>query len=190
MIALGEAMQQATQSQTPDPAALRAQIREQVRQQVQAAQAQARAAQEQARQAVREAEQAQHGQTAPPAPPGPIPGVPDAPPIPQIPGTQPPFEFPYGMRTTIEHVAIEFFVMIVAIFFVVPIARAFARRIDKKPVASPLDQGLTEQLKRIENSVDSMAIEIERISESQRYMVRLQSDRGASAALPSQETAG
>jgi len=173
-------MQQATQSQTPDPAALRAQIREQVRQQVQAAQAQA----------VREAEQAQHGQTAPPAPPGPIPGVPDAPPIPQIPGTQPPFEFPYGMRTTIEHVAIEFFVMIVAIFFVVPIARAFARRIDKKPVASPLDQGLTEQLKRIENSVDSMAIEIERISESQRYMVRLQSDRGASAALPSQETAG
>jgi hypothetical protein len=180
MIALGEAMQQATQSQTPDPAALRAQIREQVRQQVQAAQAQA----------VREAEQAQHGQTAPPAPPGPIPGVPDAPPIPQIPGTQPPFEFPFGMRTTIEHVAIEFFVMIVAIFFVVPIARAFARRIDKKPVASPLDQGLTEQLKRIENSVDSMAIEIERISESQRYMVRLQSDRGASAALPSQETAG
>jgi len=173
-------MQQATQSQTPDAAALRAQIREQVRQQVRAAQAQAR-------EAVQQAEQAQHGVTAPPAPAAPIPDVPY---IPQIPGTQPPFEFTYGMRSTIEHVAIGFFVMIAALFFIVPIARAFARRIDKKPVPAPLDQGLAEQLKRIENSVDSMAIEIERISEAQRYMVRLQSDRGAPAALPSQQAAG
>jgi len=183
-------MQQATQSQTPDAAAIRAQIREQVRQQVQAAQAQARAAREIARQAAQQAEQAQHGVTAPPAPPAPIPGVPDVPYIPQIPGTQPPFELPYGMRTTIEHVAIGFFVMVAALFFIVPIARAFARRIDKKPVPAPLDQGLAEQLARIENSVDSMAIEIERISEAQRYMVRLQSDRGAPAALPSQQAAG
>ncbi|HEV2179139.1 MAG TPA: hypothetical protein VGR59_02410 [Gemmatimonadaceae bacterium] len=182
-------MQQATQSQTPDAAAVRQQIRDQVRQQVQAAQAQARLAREQARQAIQQAEAAQHGQTAPPAP-GPIPGVPDAPYIPQIPGTQPPFELPYGVRTTVEHVAIGFFVMIAALFFIVPIARAFARRIDKKPVPAPLDQGLAEQLKRIENSVDSMAIEIERISEAQRYMVRLQSDRGASTALPSQQAAG
>jgi len=183
-------MQQATQSQTPDAAAIRAQIREQVRQQVQAAQAQARAAREIARQAAQQAEQAQHGVTAPPAPPAPIPGVPDVPYIPQIPGTQPPFELPYGMRTTIEHVAIGFFVMVAALFFIVPIARAFARRIDKKPVPAPLDQGLAQQLARIENSVDSMAIEIERISEAQRYMVRLQSDRGAPAALPSQQAAG
>ncbi len=173
-------MQQATQSQTPDAAALRAQIREQVRQQVRAAQAQAR-------EAVQQAEQAQHGVTAPPAPAAPIPGVPY---IPQIPGTQPPFEFTYLMRSTVEHVAIGFFVMIAALFFIVPIARAFARRIDKKPVPAPLDQGLAEQLKRIENSVDSMAIEIERISEAQRYMVRLQSDHGAPAALPSQQAAG
>jgi len=161
-----------------------------VRQQVQAAQAQARAAREIARQAAQQAEQAQHGVTAPPAPPAPIPGVPDVPYIPQIPGTQPPFEFTYGIRSTVEHVAIGFFVMIAALFFIVPIARAFARRIDKKPVPAPLDQGLAEQLKRIENSVDSMAIEIERISEAQRYMVRLQSDRGAPAALPSQQAAG
>lgn len=175
-------MQQATQSPTPDAAALRAQIREQVRQQVQAAR-------EQARQAVQQAEQAQHGVTAPPAP-GPIPGVPDFPEIPQFPGTQPPFIFDTGMRMTVEHIAIGFFVMVASLFFIVPIARAFARRIVSKPVVAPLDQGLSEQLKRIENSVDSMAIEIERISEAQRYMVRLQSDRGASTALPSQQAAG
>lgn len=183
-------MQQATQQQTPDAAALRQQIRDQVRQQVEAARAQARAARDQARQAAQQAEQAQHTQTAPPAP-GLAPGVPPIPEIPQIPGTtQPPFVFDPAMGARVEHIAIEFFVMIVAIFFVVPIARAFARRIDKKPVAGPLDQGLTDQLKRIENSVDSMAIEIERISEAQRYMVRLQSDRGAPAALPSQQSAG
>lgn len=182
-------MQQATQSPTPDAAALRAQIREQVRQQVQAAQAQARAAEQQAQQAVRQAEQAQHGQAAPPAP-GPIPGVPDIPPVPQIPGTEPPFYFEPGMRMTVEHIAIGFFVMVASLFFIVPIARAFARRIVSKPMPAPLDQGLADQLKRIENSVDSMAIEIERISEAQRYMVRLQSDRGASTALPSQQAAG
>lgn len=180
-------MQQATQSQTPDAAALRQQIRDQVRQQVEAARAQARAARAQAQQA---GQAAQQGPTAPPAPPGPIPGVPVIPEIPQIPGSQPPFDFGPAIAARVEHIAIEFFVMVVAIFFVVPIARAFARRIDKKPVVSPLDQGLAEQLKRIENSVDSMAIEVERISEAQRYMVRLQSDRPASAALPSQQTAG
>lgn len=164
-------MQQATQSQVPDAAALRAQIREQVRQ------------------AVRQAEQAQHGIAAPPAP-GPFPGVPETPQIPQIPGTEPPFVFDNAMRMTVEHVAIGFFVMVAALFFIVPIARAFARRIVSKPVAAPLDQGLADQLKRIENSVDSMAIEVERISEAQRYMVRLQSDRGAAAALPSQQTPG
>jgi hypothetical protein len=180
-------MQQATQSQTPDAAALRQQIRDQVRQQVEAARAQARAARAQAQQA---GQAAQQGPTAPPAPPGPIPGVPVIPEIPQIPGSQPPFDFGPAIAARVEHIAIEFFVMVVAIFFVVPIARAFARRIDKKPVVSPLDQGLAEQLKRIENSVDSMAIEVERISEAQRYMVRLQSDRPGSAALPSQQTAG
>lgn len=186
-------MQQATQTQSPDAAA---QIRAEVRAQVEAARAQARAAREQARQAAQQAQQAaraQQGQTAPPAPNVAIPGnieIPAIPPIPQVPGTSmPPFVFDPGMGARVEHIAIEFFVMIVAIFFVVPIARAFARRIDKKPMPAPLDKPLSEQLQRIENSVDSMAIEIERISEAQRYMVRLQSDRTASPALPPQQAA-
>ncbi|MGH7648462.1 MAG: hypothetical protein ACREND_10120, partial [Gemmatimonadaceae bacterium] len=119
-----------------------------------------------------------------------IPGNIEIPQIPAIPGTSvPPFVFDPGMGARVEHIAIEFFVMIVAIFFVVPIARAFARRIDKKPMPSPLDKPLSEQLQRIENSVDSMAIEIERISEAQRYMARLQSDRSASPSLPPQHAA-
>lgn len=183
-------MQQATQTQTPDAAA---QIRAEVQAQVEAARAQARAARDQAREAVRQAQHAQQGQAAPPAPNAQMPGnieVPPVPPFPQMPGTSmPPFVFDPAMGARVEHIAIEFFVMIVAIFFVVPIARAFARRIDKKPMATPLDKPITEQLQRIENSVDSMAIEIERISEAQRYMARLQSDRSASPSLPPQHAA-
>jgi hypothetical protein len=180
-------MQQATQTQTPDAAA---QIRAEVRAQVEAARAQARAARDQARQTAQQAEHAQQGQAAPPPPNTGIPTNVELPPIPQFPGTSmPPFMFDPGMGSRVEHIAIEFFVMIVAIFFVVPIARAFARRIDKKPMPAPLDKPLSEQLQRIENSVDSMAIEIERISEAQRYMARLQSDRSASPSLPPQHAA-
>ncbi len=176
-------MQQGTNTQTPDAAALRTQIRDQVRAQVEAARAQARAARDQAL-------HTQSGQTAPPAPPTELPGGIEIPQVPLVPGTSvPSFVFDPGMGARVEHIAIEFFVMIVALFFVVPIARAFARRIDKKPVATPLDRSLGEQLQRIENSVDSMAIEIERISEAQRYMARLQSDRSASPALPPQHAA-
>lgn len=183
-------MQQGTNTQTPDAAALRNQIRAQVRAQVEAARAQARAAREQARQAAQQAGHATQGQPAPPPPPIELPGGIEIPQVPPTPGTTvPPFVFEPGMVVRAEHIAVEFFVMIVAIFFVVPIARAFARRIDKKPVATPLDRSLGEQLQRIENSVDSMAIEIERISEAQRYMARLQSDRSASPALPPQQAA-
>ena len=175
-------MQQATQTQVPDAAALSRQIREQVRQQVRAAQEQAVVAREQARHAQQAVQQ---GQTAPPAPP---PGVPD---VPVIAGTTvPPFTVdPFIVNGRLEHIAIGFFVMVASLFFIVPIARALARRIASKPMVAPLDQGLADQLKRIENSVDSMAIEIERISEAQRYMVRLQSDRGGSPALPPQHAA-
>jgi hypothetical protein len=39
-----------------------------------------------------------------------------------------------------------------------------------------------EQLQRIEQAVDAMAIEVERISESQRFMAKLQHD--TAQALP------
>ncbi len=64
-----------------------------------------------------------------------------------------------------------------------PIARAFARRIDRRTAAPQLDPGVASQLQRIENAVEAMAIEVERISEAQRYMARLESERGRESAL-------
>jgi hypothetical protein len=44
---------------------------------------------------------------------------------------------------------------------------------------------MTEQLQRIEQAVDAMSIEVERISESQRFLAKLQTGQGAEpVALP------
>lgn len=62
-----------------------------------------------------------------------------------------------------------------------PIARALARRIDRQTVASPpeaLPQAdVVARLERIEHAVETMAVEIERISEGQRFTNRLFSEQ-------------
>ena len=80
-------------------------------------------------------------------------------------------------------ISIAFFIMIAVMVVGWPIARAFGRRIERRGQVATLDAGTMEQLQRIEQAVDAMSIEVERISESQRFMARLQRD--ASQALPS-----
>ncbi|MEP6620216.1 MAG: hypothetical protein ABJE47_12915 [bacterium] len=65
---------------------------------------------------------------------------------------------------------------VVAIF--TPIARAFARRVEgKRTEAFKSDDGSRDQLQRMEQAIDAMAIEIERISEGQRFTTKLLSGR-------------
>jgi hypothetical protein len=59
-----------------------------------------------------------------------------------------------------------------------PIARAFARRMDRKTVAAPAAAPeITGRLERIEQAIEAIAVEIERVSEGQRYSARLLTDR-------------
>ncbi|HEU4629830.1 MAG TPA: hypothetical protein VFS08_08780 [Gemmatimonadaceae bacterium] len=70
--------------------------------------------------------------------------------------------------------ALAFFIMLAVIAIGTPIARAVARRIDRGPTRPPApspEQG--EQLRQIQTAVDAMAVEIERISENQRFVTRL-----------------
>ena len=46
--------------------------------------------------------------------------------------------------------------------------------------------GIEERLNRIEQAVDAIAIETERVSESQRFVTRLLAERGQSAVPPAQ----
>jgi hypothetical protein len=65
---------------------------------------------------------------------------------------------------------------IVALAVVFPFVRAWSRRIENRNApAMPAD--VTARLARIEAAVDSIALEVERISESQRFLTKLQAER-------------
>lgn len=84
-----------------------------------------------------------------------------------------------------ELIPIVLFVMIGFTFVFHPIARAFARRIDKQPTRSALPPEVLGRLERIEQAVDAISIEVERISEGQRFTTQLLSEgRHQPAALP------
>lgn len=172
-ISLGAAQQAAT----PGPAA--AQVREQVQQALQEA-AQARAqAQADAQQAMREAQQAMRDAQREAARAGRAgqPGVyvSQFPPM----GPQIPHEAVF--------ISVAFFVMCAVIAIGVPIARAIARRMDRKSIAAPApDVETRSRLERIEHAVDAIAVEVERISEGQRFTTKVLADL---RALPGSDSA-
>lgn len=74
---------------------------------------------------------------------------------------------------------------LLTIFVAFPIAFAYARRIWKRaPAARPLPAE-SARLERIEQAVEAIAIEVERVSEGQRFVTKLLSDTTrAPASLP------
>jgi hypothetical protein len=77
-----------------------------------------------------------------------------------------------------------FFTTIVVIALGIPIVRAFTKRFERGPtrpnVPSP---DVVARLQRIEQAVESVAIEVERIAEAQRFSAKLQAEQ-AQRALP------
>ena len=81
-------------------------------------------------------------------------------------------------------IPIALFVSIAFVIVGLPIARAFARRMDSRNATHAAVAPSTE-LRQIQNSIDTMAIEIERMSEHQRFLTRVLSERtGESLAAP------
>jgi hypothetical protein len=58
-----------------------------------------------------------------------------------------------------------------------PIARAFARRIDRDSARPKLPSEVTDRLERMEQAIDSIAVEVERISEGQRFTTKLLAEK-------------
>ena len=78
----------------------------------------------------------------------------------------------------VEPISIAFFAMIAIIVVGRPLMRAIARRIDRGvPAAAPIPRAVTDQLQQISQSVDAIAIEVERISEGQRFTIKMLADR-------------
>jgi hypothetical protein len=74
-------------------------------------------------------------------------------------------------------------VSIVSLTLLLPLAIGWARRISRRaPAPAPISSDVTTRLERIEQAVDSIAIEVERVSEGQRYVTKIMAGRPASAA--------
>lgn len=74
-------------------------------------------------------------------------------------------------------VAVLALAIIGATIVLFPLARAWARRMDRGHAAPQLGTGdVTARLERIEHAVEAMAVEVERISEGQRFLTRVMAD--------------
>lgn len=85
-----------------------------------------------------------------------------------------------------EDIVIPIAGMITGIIMVLgfPIAIVYARRLWHRPAEAPPPPELIQRLERMEQSIDSIAVEVERISEGQRFTTRLLSERGEEAPRP------
>src|SRR5918911_5691400 len=86
--------------------------------------------------------------------------------------------FPPGF---IPHEVVEivqsFFVTVAVIALGIPVIRAFTRRfVDRPPAVPALAANVENRLERIEQAVEAVAIEVERVSESQRYLTKLMAE--------------
>lgn len=77
-------------------------------------------------------------------------------------------------------ISIAFFIMLAVIIIGWPLARAMGRRLERRAEMPALpDAAMSNQLQRIEQAIEAMSIEVERISESQRFMAKLQGGAAA-----------
>ena len=59
----------------------------------------------------------------------------------------------------------------------VPIARAYAARLGRTPTTPTVPLEVAARLERMEQAIDSIAIEMERVSEGQRFTTKLLTER-------------
>jgi hypothetical protein len=75
-------------------------------------------------------------------------------------------------------ITMAFFAMITIISLGVPLIRLITRRLERKPLPpSQASADVTARLERIEQAVEAVAIEVERIAESQRFSAKLMAER-------------
>jgi hypothetical protein len=87
-----------------------------------------------------------------------------------------------------ELIPIVLFIMMGVTAIGWPIARAIARKMDREALQPKLPPEVLGRLERMEMAIDSIAVEVERISEGQRFTTKLLSERQQSQALPPRQS--
>lgn len=75
--------------------------------------------------------------------------------------------------------------MIVALVIGRPAVKAWAKRMENESRDASLPPEVASRLERMEQSIDAIAVEVERISEGQRFTTKLLSETHDNRALPS-----
>lgn len=91
--------------------------------------------------------------------------------------TIPPNSFDNTIPPQAVTISVAFFLMIAVLIIGLPIARAIARRMDRKAAPAQIPGEISSQLAHLSQSVDAIALEVERISEGQRFTTRLLSEQ-------------
>lgn len=97
---------------------------------------------------------------------------------------------PIGMTPQIPREAVDisiaFFVCVAAAIVLFPLMRSIGRILERRAMPPQrLDPEAASQLVRLEQALDAVAIEVERIAEGQRFTAKMLSDREKAAQLPS-----
>jgi hypothetical protein len=103
--------------------------------------------------------------------------------------TQPPMgRGPNEIPQQVVMLAEMFFTMITIIALGVPLIKLVGRWMEGRRAAAPqLPADLTARLERIEQAVETVAVEVERISEGQRFTTKLMAELRQSSAVPQLE---
>jgi hypothetical protein len=96
-------------------------------------------------------------------------------------GTQTVIGVPAGLARDVipqqvVDISIAFFLTMAAIIIGLPLARAFGRRMDRRGTQQ-IPSDLSHQIGQLNQAVDAIALEVERISEGQRFTTRLLSEQ-------------
>jgi hypothetical protein len=81
------------------------------------------------------------------------------------------------MRVPGELIPIVLFTCLTVAAIGVPMARAWARRLERGPSQDSMLPDVTARLERMEQAIDAIAVEVERISEGQRFTTKLLAER-------------
>ena len=79
------------------------------------------------------------------------------------------------------YVPIVLFITIGAVAIFTPLVRAFARRLDRE-ANTAVPEHVTARLERMEQSIDAIAEQVERIAEGQRFTTRLLAEQSPQRA--------
>ena len=60
---------------------------------------------------------------------------------------------------------------------ILPLVRAYAKRVESRADAPRIPAEVSSRLERMEQAIDSIAVEVERISEAQRFTTKLLTEK-------------